>query len=190
MKYIAFLILLSIGLVGCSSTYTYKPYGQFVSKDGMVDKSISNYVQWNNEYAVTVKHSEFRGLIEYNSQDYDVRFVKIKSSEIPVWTNPNKGDLLSMTGFPRAHQKQPTVREGNDIGNIIIKEKKGYRAVKTLIVQGMSGGPVFNTKNEVVGINIGYSSEQVFIDGQQTELSIYLPYNIILAEWNKFQSKE
>lgn len=190
MKYIVFLILLSISLVGCSSTYSHKSYGQFISKNGMVYKSISSYVQWNNEYAVTVKHSEVIGLIVYNSQDYDVRFVKNKSSKIPVWANPNKGDLLYMTGFTRAHQKQPTIRDGNDIGNIIIKEQKGYRAVKTLIVKGMSGGPVFNTKNEVVGINIGYSSEQVFIDGQQTELSIYLPYNIILAEWNKFQTQQ
>lgn len=190
MKYIVFLILLSISLVGCSSTDTYKPYGQFIYKDGMVNTSISSYVQWNNEYAVTVKHSEVRGIIEYDSKEYDVRFVKNKSSKIPVWANPKKGDLLYMTGFPRAHQKQPTIREGNDIGNIVIKEQKGYRAVKTLIVKGMSGGPVFNTKDEVVGINIGYSSEQVFINGQQTELSIYLPYNIILAEWNKFQTQK
>lgn len=187
MKIISVIIILSFMVSGCSSISSENTYGQFVTKEKHSAKSISSYVQWNNEYAVTVNHSEINKNVEYSSEVYDVKFVKHPSQQSPVWTDVNKGELLTMVGYPRLGQKQPTIRKGVDIGNVSTDYKNGCRGVKTLIVQGMSGGPVLNSNNEVVGINIGYSSEPVVLNNQTTELSLYLPYDVILKEWNKFK---
>ena len=189
LKNIIFFIVSVFSCYGCSSLNYGKPYGQILFKEGGKTDSISSYVQWNNDYAVTVKHSDVNGAVAYNSNEYDVRFLKIHSNKVPMWGNANKGDYLSMSGYPRKQQKQPTIREGNDIGKITAHNKNDYRAVNTLIVKGMSGGPVFNVNNEVVGINIGYSLDKVNINGKLTNISIYLPYNVIQSEWLKFKNQ-
>lgn len=191
-KKIALVMIAVLAIcTGCASQKTDvgAPYGQMLVRDGLVGNATSSYVQWNKEYAVTVKHSDVKHQVAYNSEDYDVRFVKKRSNTVPVWTDAQKGEILSMTGYPRPYQKEPTIRQGADVGTVNVYDKTTYRGVKTLIIRGMSGGPVLNANKEVVGINVAYSTVKVVIDGEQSDVSVYLPRDVIQAEWDKFKAQ-
>ncbi len=176
------LLIVVLFIFGCSSINVPKVHGKNVS-----GKSISSYVKWNDNYAVTVKHAGNLKNSSYVSTNYDVQFIRIDliNNEKVIWNNPKNNEKLIMFGYTRNQGK--VYRYGNDAG-IVTKHLEGkpkYRLVDTLIKKGMSGGPVFNEKNEVVGINIGYTAEKIDVKGKYAFYSLYLPYDIIQEEWIK-----
>lgn len=183
---IKFAVLMLILMI--SNFSMAKEYGHITKKDSS-GAMIFSYVQWNNEYAVTVKHTPKLVTSVYKSDVVDVQFFKIKSKEVPVWVEPKRLESLKMVGFIGVNPLKKKETVGNDAGMMIQwkTEKPYYRLMNNLISEGMSGGPVFNTKNEVVGINIGYVKQKYAINGKEDFYSIYLPLNVIKDEWNKYQ---
>lgn len=191
MKYIKIgLVLFALFLTGCATTPNEKIYGQFKRSESISVKEVSSYVQWNNEYSVTVKHSKIVQKISYESKNFDLRFVRNPSLKVPSWNDPVKGEKITMLGFPNYRKETPTIREGLEVGDVRTLEGEMFRGVKTKIVKGMSGGPVINDKNEIVGINIGYSQMTNPVTKEKYFISIYLPYEVIKDEWEKFQNSK
>lgn len=185
---ICFLTIISF-VSGCSVQEIQKneDYGQL---NNHFERENASFVQWNEDYAVTVKHAKFIRNSTYKSKTYDVQFFKKKSILVPTWTNPVKHEELSMTGFVLYKNSTETVKYGKDFGRAIAFNQDNYRIVNTKIVKGMSGGPVFNKTKQVVGINVGYTLRKQLIENKKLDISVYVPYSIIKEEWNKFEQEK
>ncbi len=192
MKRFFAALMMSVALVGCASKPSDVEYGQIAVKEGMIGVTTSTFVQWNDEYAVTVKHGKKIPHSVYISEEFDVQFIKKASISKVKWNSPKDKEILSMEGFTKHRQKTPDVMVGPDAGitATYLSEKDGYRLVETTIQKGMSGGPVYNSNREVVGINIGFTAKQIKVVDKTAFYSVYLPYDIIKAEWEKFKSTQ
>lgn len=176
------LLIVVLFFYGCSSINYPKVHGQ-----NFQGNSLSSYVRWNDNYIVTVKHAGILDGSSYISEEYDLQFVKKHSvnEDNAIWAYPVNKEKLLMFGYVKNRTK--VYREGYDAGVVIknLSVDAKYRLIDRAIKKGMSGGPVFNSKNEVVGINIGYTSKKIDIDGNYSFYSIYLPYDVIEYEWIK-----
>lgn len=192
MKRFFAALMMSVALVGCASKPSDVEYGQIAVKVGTTGVTNSSFVQWNDEYAVTVKHGASVPRSVYISDEFDVQFIKKESIAKVKWNSPKDKEALSMEGFIKYRQKSPSVMVGNDSGVTAIyhSNEDVYRLVDTKIEQGMSGGPVYNSNREVVGINIGFTAKPINAGGKTAIYSIYLPYDIIKAEWEKFKTTQ
>lgn len=185
---LAFVLVLSI-ISGCS--VNQRLYGPMtaIHEDKSVD--IGSYVQWNNDYAVTAKHVKYVPNVVYVSKDYDFVFFKHKSTATVKWADTHVNEALVSKGFPffPARQKELALN-GNSVDiNLTMDNLPHYYLIDTLLVPGMSGGPVFNANNEVVGINIGYTKKLYNINNKTLHYSVYLSHQGIQKEWEKFQKE-
>lgn len=192
MKRFFAALMMSVALVGCASKPSNVEYGQIAVKEGISGVTNSTFVQWNDEYAVTVKHGASVPRSVYISDEFDVQFIKKESIAKVKWNSPKDKEVLSMEGFTKYRQKTPDVMVGPDAGitATYFSEKDGYRLVETTIQKGMSGGPVYNSNREVVGINIGFTAKQIKVVDKTAFYSVYLPYDTIKAEWEKFKTTQ
>ena len=179
------LLTITATLAGCSGNPQYGPL-TFVNADKSVD--IGSYVQWNDEYAVTAKHVKNVKNVAYVSKNYDLVFFKHKSAAPLKWADTKVNEPLVSKGFPFFPQrfKENVVSANNVNINLTLDNMPHYFLMDAQLVGGMSGGPVFNQYNEVVGINIGYTNKRYNIDHKEQVYSIYLSHQGIQQEWNKF----
>lgn len=185
---IALLTLTAI-LSGCSTIDRHEQYGPltYVHQDKSVD--IGSYVQWNEDYAVTAKHVRNVKNVAYVSADYDLVFFEHKSTAPLKWAETKKNEPLTSKGFPffPSREKEKVIEAKSVDINLTMDDMPDYYLLSAQLVSGMSGGPVFNQFNEVVGINIGYTKRLYNIDNKTQIYSVYLSYQGIQKEWNKFQ---
>lgn len=184
-----FLLSLFILITGCS-THNYKDdrYGQLNIEINEYSTEIATFAQWNENYAVTVKHASNVPNSVYQSDIYDLQFFKKKSvGNIPEWSYSNEKDIVSMIGYTEVNSDNKIIKKGKDLGTADFLIKNKYRMVDTTIIKGMSGGPVINNKNKLVGINIGYTHNPVFIKDKEIIVSVFLSYEAIQEEWLKFE---
>jgi len=173
-------------LAGCSGTPFYGPMTA-IHDDKTVD--IGSYVQWNNEYAVTAKHVKYVPNIVYVSKDYDLVFFKHPSTATVRWADTHVNENLVSKGFPffpKRNKELSLAGQSVDI-NLTMDNLPHYYLIDALLVAGMSGGPVLNSRNEVVGINIGYTKKLYNINNKTQHYSVYLSHQGIQKEWIKFQ---
>lgn len=177
-------IILSLYLISACSNNNY------LILDNHGEKITASFIQWNNEYAVTVKHIPRLNNYVYISDIYDIQFFKNKSKNTPKWNNLKENERIIMAGFYNGNY---TEIESEDIG-IYIKPKgyfiPVYRAGNGEIKPGMSGGAVLNLNNEVVGMNVGFSKEEIYYKNKYTKISIFIPYKVINSEWKKFKGNQ
>lgn len=179
-------------LTGCASNAPQHntTYGWL----GFYYSAVSNasYVQWNHEYAVTVAHFKMDNSSVYTSDIYDVQFIKMPSKNIAQWANYKIDEHVTMKGFSYASYHQEYSGTITDHTNLHMGQRV-YPLVnlnKHHIEQGMSGGPIVNSSNQVLGINVGYTQDPVLINGKKEIHSLFLPYKYIKEEWDKFQSQK
>lgn len=188
--FVVTLLVLTVVLSGCSTVERDEQYGPIthVNQDNSID--IGSYVQWNNEYAVTAKHVQNVSNIAYVSADYDLIFFKHKSTAPIHWTETKFNEPLLSKGFPFfPNREQEKVIQAKSVDvHLTMDNVPDYYLLDAQLVAGMSGGPVFNQFNEVVGINIGYTKRLFNIDNKTQVYSVYLSYQGIQKEWIKFQS--
>lgn len=161
-----------------------------IHEDNSVD--MGSYVQWNNDYAVTAKHVKSIKNVAYVSDSYDLVFFKHKSTVSVKWADTHVNEALVSKGFPffPARQKELALN-GNSVDiNLTMDNLPHYYLIDTLLIAGMSGGPVFNINNEVVGINIGYTEKLYTINNKTQHYSVYLSHQGIQQEWQKFQKEQ
>ncbi|BCX67276.1 S1 family peptidase [Pseudomonas izuensis] len=160
---------------------------------------MASAVQWNDDYAVTTRHTPFIPNVTYSCSTHcDLVFIKHKANgHYPSWRAPRVGEsitavggspyLVTTTGKGKVYQT-PFVNADEHSGDL-------YAIHDAPLVKGMSGGPVIANDGSVVGINIGFYSTTLNdvssnsgVKGAE-RISIFIPYSIIQREWGMLQAK-
>lgn len=155
-------------------------------------------VQWNEDYAVTVKHIPYIPGSVYQGRS-DVQFFRHKADGVPLWRAYKPGEAVTAVGFNSlyipvkgsGHALSSLVRLNTNEGSVMYGTHDGP------VAKGMSGGPVFSADGKVVGITVAFltASDLEAIKrpdlASQPRVSIFLPYVEISREWNRYlaQSK-
>lgn len=173
-------VSLTVSLVGCTID---KEVGQM--RSGI---DTFTYVQWNSEYAVTVKHVKKLNTTVYVSNDFNLQFFKHSSLKVPTWNHFITNDPAIVSGYVDGQYR---FLKGNDMGVTLQQGQyptPAYRAVDVTIVPGMSGGPVHNVDGDVIGMVVEPLLEQLSYGDKNYNVSIYLPYDLINKEWKKYET--
>ena len=191
------MMLLS-GCNGVPTSYVSDPvYNQaFVVTSGapLPLLLMASAIQWNEDYAVTAKHTPFlRNVVQEGLGD--VVFFKHKASEVPHWRQYVPGESVTAVGFNslmipvqgKGHALPSLVRLEGTPGSVFYSLHDGP------MVKGMSGGPVFADDGQVVGINIAFIPKNE-IDARtrpdlanKERVSVFMSYSEIDKEWRRFQ---
>lgn len=160
---------------------------------------MASAVQWNEDYAVTTRHTPFIPNVAYNCSTHcDLVFFKHKANgRYPSWRAPRVGESITAVGM--SPYMVTTAGKGKVYPTPFINtdEHSGdlYAIHDAPLVKGMSGGPVIATDGSIVGINVGiYSttlndvSSNAGVKGAE-RISIFIPYSIIAREWGMLQAK-
>lgn len=150
-------------------------------------------IQWNDDYAVTAKHIPFLWNIAHKGKG-DVVFFKHKSKRVPEWRQYTAGEKLTAVGFSPflVSMKGTGHAKASRVMLLSFNDNISYGIGDMPIVKGMSGGPVFGEDNRVVGINVAFLPESSYLKSNNPEItgsdrvSVFLPYDEILKEWNIF----
>ncbi|WP_285423856.1 MULTISPECIES: trypsin-like peptidase domain-containing protein [unclassified Pseudomonas] len=150
-------------------------------------------IQWNEDYAVTVKHIPYLSGSVYQGQG-DVQFFRHKANGVPLWRAYQPGEAVTAVGFNSVymsvkgsgHALPAMVRLDSKEGNVMYGTHDGPTA------KGMSGGPVFAADGKVVGITVAFltSGDLTALKrpdlANQPRVSIFMPYAEINREWNRY----
>lgn len=194
---LAAMMLLS-GCNGVPTSYVSDPvYSQaFVVTSGapLPLLLMASAIQWNEDYAVTAKHTPFLRNVVHEGLG-DVVFFKHKASEVPHWRQYVPGESVTAVGFNslmipvqgKGHALPSLVRFEGTPGSVFYSLHDGP------MVKGMSGGPVFADDGHVVGINIAFIPKNE-IDARtrpdladKERVSVFMSYSEIDKEWRRFQ---
>lgn len=172
-----------------------------VNQNGkMIKDSQSQYasgVQWNEDYVVTTKTVKFiDGSVYQCLKGCDIQFVKRKATApVPDWRTHVPNERLTFVGI----QSEASFRAefGMDLNVKTYTESNTDMLVNVAdnqIVSGMSGGPAYGLDGKVVGILTGSTEVSNLrnatnhnLSGRGERLSVYLSYDDIKKEWDKFQ---
>jgi hypothetical protein len=153
-------------------------------------------VQWNEEYAVTVKHVPYLSGSVYQGRG-DMQFFKHPASSVPRWREFKAGEELTAVGFNPLYV--PVKGSGRASNSLVRLDAKDggvlYGTHDGPTAKGMSGGPVFADDGDAVGINVAYLTGGDLRDLDRPDmagkprLSIFMPYNEIKKEWRRFQGQ-
>ena len=194
---LAAMMLLS-GCNGVPTSYVSDPvYSQaFVVTSGapLPLLLMASAIQWNEDYAVTAKHTPFLRNVVHEGLG-EVVFFKHKASEVPHWRQYVPGESVTAVGFNslmipvqgKGHALPSLVRLEGTPGSVFYSLHDGP------MVKGMSGGPVFADDGQVVGINIAFIPKNE-IDARtrpdladKERVSVFMSYSEIDKEWRRFQ---
>ena len=194
--------MMSVLATGCASNIeknntqknssTFKGHVIHVVADG--SSAYASGVRWNDDYIVTVKHLKgFNSKQKCDSDNLDVAFIKKEktSSESSIkWTNFLNNENVLMMGSSK--NKETREIPGSVMkGKFPYKNSTEYKLVTGQVRKGMSGGPIKNNKEEVVGIIIGYT-QPILLTGQEETKRVYsvmLPFDSINKEWENIKNK-
>jgi len=153
-------------------------------------------IQWNEDYAVTVKHIPYLPGSVYQGRG-DVQFFRHKANGVPLWRAYTPGEEVTAVGFNSlymsvkgsGHTLPALVRLNTNEGSVMYGTHDGP------VAKGMSGGPVFSADGKVVGITVAFLTADDLKAIQRPDLasqprvSIFLPYAEITREWNRYQAQ-
>ncbi|MND95059.1 hypothetical protein D3C80_873010 [compost metagenome] len=161
---------------------------------------MASAVQWNEDYAVTTRHTPLMRNVKYScSTGCDLVFIQHKANgHYPAWRAPRVGEpitaagaspyLTTVSGKGKVYAA-PFINTDDDSNDL-------YAIHDAPLAKGMSGGPVIASDGSIVGINIGFYSTTLGDDvshvpgvrGAQ-RISVFIPYSIIQREWRLLQAK-
>ncbi|MFW0756244.1 trypsin-like peptidase domain-containing protein [Pseudomonas sp. H11T01] len=160
---------------------------------------MASAVQWNEDYAVTTRHTPLIQNVKYScSTGCDLVFIQHKANGLcPSWRAPRVGEditavgaspyLATVTGKGKVYEA-PFINTDEHSGD-------RYAINDAPTIKGMSGGPVIASDGSIVGINMGFYSttlhDMSFHPGVKgaERISIFIPYSIIRREWGLLQAK-
>ena len=193
----AAMMLLS-GCNGVPTSYVSDPvYSQaFVVTSGapLPMLLMASAIQWNEDYAVTAKHTPFLRNVVHEGLG-DVVFFKHKASSVPHWRQYVPGEAVTAVGFNsfmmpmqgKGHALPSLVRLEGTPGSVFYSVHDGP------ITKGMSGGPVFADDGKVVGINVAIIPTSEIDAGKRPDLagkdriSVFMSFSEIDKEWRRYQ---
>lgn len=194
---VAAMMLLS-GCNGVPTSYLSDPvYSQaFLVTSGppLPMLLMASAIQWNEDYAVTAKHTPFLRHVVHEGLG-DVVFFKHKAAKVPLWRQYVPGEGVTAVGFNslmmpvqgKGHALPSLVRLEGTPGSVFYSVHDGP------VVKGMSGGPVFADDGTVVGINIAIiprgeidASKRPDLIGK-ARISVFMSFSEIDKEWRRYQ---
>ncbi|BDM21066.1 trypsin-like peptidase domain-containing protein [Pseudomonas sp. LRP2-20] len=151
-------------------------------------------IQWNEDFAVTAKHTPFLPNVVHEGLG-DVVFFKHKASKVPQWRQFVPGESVTAVGFNSF--MMPVQGKGRTLDSLVRLEGTPssvfYSVHDGPITKGMSGGPVFADDGKVVGMNVAFIAKDG-IDARnrpdlasKARVSVFLSYSEIDKEWRRFQ---
>lgn len=168
---------------------------------------VASSVQWNEDYAVTAKHTPFLRNIAYTcSTGCDLVFIKRKAdNNIPEWRHSVPNEKLTAYGITPIYI--PAKTQGTALAtklqkDVEINDKKSielYKLNNMATIMGMSGGPIYGEDGKVVGITLGFVIKTLISKEKLAALpelikpstiSFMLQTEIIEREWKLFQEQE
>ena len=194
---LAALMLLS-GCNGMPTAYVSDPvYDQaFVVTSGapLPMLLMATAIQWNEDYAVTAKHTPFLRNVVHEGLG-DVVFFKHKATQVPLWRQYVPGESVTAVGFNSL--MMPVQGKGHTLDSLVRLEGTPgsvfYGVHDGPMVKGMSGGPVFADDGKVVGINVAFIAKDGIDARSRPDLadkervSVFMSYSEIDKEWRRFQ---
>lgn len=144
-------------------------------------------IQWNEDYVVTAKHVNFVENAAYQCQEgCDLQFVKRKATgAVPAWRDVVAMEQITFVGVDKTDTlKAMTGADLNQSLSTTTNHAINVRLVSTETFGGMSGGPAYAKDGSVVGILTG----SVNSEAKSAPMAVLVPYDIIQAEWLKFQA--
>lgn len=194
----ALLLGASITLSGCNGTLSVSQSDTYFTIFSAGAFYMASAVQFNEDYAVTVKHIPFRSYDYACSTGCDLVFFKHKSSDVPQWRQGMAGESISVygRGFTLTTLRGTGRIYATPFLNTDEGSKELYRIHDAPLAKGMSGGAVVaDSDGKVVGINVGiYSTSLHNLKGhvelgKAERVSVYISYNTILREWENFRGE-
>jgi len=194
---VAAMMLLS-GCNGMPTAYVSDPvYDQaFVVTSGapLPMLLMASAIQWNEDYAVTAKHTPFLRNVAHEGLG-DVVFFKHKATQVPHWRQYVPGESVTAVGFNSL--MMPVQGKGRTLDSLVRLEGTPgsvfYSVHDGPMVKGMSGGPLFAEDGKVVGINVAFIPKDE-IDNRnrpaladKARVSVFMSYSEIDKEWRRFQ---
>ncbi len=194
---LAAMMLLS-GCNGMPTAYVSDPvYDQaFVVTSGapLPMLLMASAIQWNEDYAVTAKHTPFLRNVVHEGLG-DVVFFKHKAAKVPQWRQFVPGESVTAVGFNSF--MMPVQGKGRTLDSLVRLEGTPgsvfYAVHDGPITKGMSGGPVFADDGKVVGMNVAFIAKDG-IDARnrpdladKARVSVFMSYSEIDKEWRRFQ---
>ncbi len=194
---VAAMMLLS-GCNGMPTAYVSDPvYDQaFVVTSGapLPMLLMASAIQWNEDYAVTAKHTPFLRNVVHEGLG-DVVFFKHKATQVPHWRQYVPGEPVTAVGFNSL--MMPVQGKGRTLDSLVRLEGTPgsvfYSVHDGPMVKGMSGGPLFAEDGKVVGINVAFIPKDEIDSRNRPDLadkarvSVFMSYSEIDKEWRRFQ---
>lgn len=199
----AFIFVLAFSLVGCVSVpkepakfVEFEHSSKFVKNGTIYTKTdMASGVQWNKDYVVTAKHVSFADGIVYKSGgELDLQFVKkaVDNVIVPKWRDRKAGENVTIIGVSQSGKVKEA--KGKDLDIYSEKGNSINYLTTAVTVGGQSGGPVFSDDGHVIGILVAITDGKdangnldPSLKGKGKEFSLYIPYEVIQKEWNKYQ---
>lgn len=148
----------------------------------------ASFIPISQDYAVTVKHIPKHPDYVYISGKYDIQFFEHKTpkSQVPLFSNYKENEKIFFTGYFNGKYNEIESEILDITVNTNTSSIPVYKAGIGTIKPGMSGGAVLNSERKVIGMNIGFTTELIYHNNEYKKMSIFVPYEIIKKEWNKY----
>ncbi|UFH51535.1 hypothetical protein LN139_11530 [Pseudomonas sp. KNUC1026] len=156
--YLLAALMLLGGCNGMPTAYVKDPvYDQaFVIHSGgpLPMMLMATAIQWNADYAVTVKHLPYVAGSEYQGKG-DVQFFRHKA-HVPMWRQYTPGETVTAVGFNSLYM--PVMGQGQTLPAVVRLDARDgvfYATHNGPTAKGMSGGPVFGRRRRCGGHHCG-----------------------------------
>lgn len=158
------------------------PFGKLGAIDGPL---VASYIQWNDEYAVTAHHvHNLEGVVHVCSTGCDLQFFRHKAtSPVRSWRNRDNYEACTLMGISARGSVVVSTGQILNETDRIDGQPDAYAVTTAPAIPGMSGGPVYGSDGEVLGMTIG-----TFM-GPTGRKTLFLPYAIIDREWKLVEGK-
>jgi len=196
------LCLMGAALGGCNGvpkTFISNPvYDQaFIVTSGapMPMMIMATAVQWNDDYAVTAKHTPFLKNVVHEGRG-DLVFFRHRADYAPQWRQHVPGESVTAVGFNSLYL--PVEGAENTTSALVrlgVGDNVFYSIHDGATMKGMSGGPVFAGDGKVVGMTVAFIPKGEIDSLKRPDLaklqrvSVFMPYSEIDRDWRRYQQK-